>query len=291
MGVSGFDAPAGPISRRTQLGRAQYQLPDHASQGPSPWYIIHLHVAVTVSGSGGLALVSAATDGATAAQIDLQPTRSGVDWSAKSIAEPSQSGHSATGRAEIWFSNFLQYKGVVGGSNWLSAEAEAVGGARIDKVHVFGDTCIEATRRSPETLRAQAMIDRGEPQAGTNFRVRLHIKNVGSGAVGLVRLTLITPDRGIGVVGSRQLDTRNLRTEWSPVILCKALTPGTHLLHINVGTGLSEYVGGAAVQITVAHRGRAWSIWWLAGPAAGLGLVLAGFALHRFVRRPRLLVD
>ncbi len=286
MGVDGVTT--GQVAGDGEVGRAEFQLPTGAGQGPKRWYLVHLHARVTVGGSGGTAILTAAANGKTGAQIQFRPAGSGVDWSTVSASEPPRQERSSTRTVEFRFANFLPLDSVHGGTNRLTFGAELFDGATFDGIQLFGDTCLETTDRSPEMLRAETQLRPETVHVGDSFTLRVRVRNVGSGAIGRVTVTA-RPDAGLTPVGQTTLTVDNLTGEWSGDLRFTARADGEHKVRLDLGTAISRYVGGDEVAVRVLpsrHGGTNWPIF--AGVAIGAYVLFLVLRItHRRRRRPR----
>ncbi|MFI6599621.1 hypothetical protein ACIBHX_25495 [Nonomuraea sp. NPDC050536] len=268
--------------------RARFQLPSTAAQGPATWYLVRLHVAAVVSvRAGGGATVSAATNGRTAAMVEFTPTGQGVDWQTVSIAEQGRHGHAADGHADVLMSNYLQVKGVTGGLNTLTVDADVWGGARVERLRVLPDTCVEQTGTSPETLQAKAGLEPETPESGADFNVNVLVRNAGTRDVRNLRVIMTPSDDGLVPLRGHELTAAEIRGEWKGSLPFLAATPGRHSVRLDVVTPLSGRVGGTVIPIVVARPGRVGPAW----PLLALGvcvLALAGLIARRlYGRHPR----
>ncbi|HYN93756.1 MAG TPA: hypothetical protein VES42_07885, partial [Pilimelia sp.] len=275
LGVAGIDRSRPAAGT---LGRVTVTLPAGATQGPSTWYVIRLHARVSLAaGSTGTAVVSAATNDRTAAQIQFVPVAAGgMEWNAVSAAEPARRVRTATRSADVRFSNFLQKTGVRGGANTLTFGLETFDGGRVDRVQIFGDSCIGSTRRSPETLQVQAQINPPTVRTGADFTIRVRVRNAGSGAVGTVRLSVSPAEGGVVPLAGTERTTTDLVGEWVTDVRFRARSPGRHVVIVDVGTAISPYAGGSRISVPVtapaAGGGVPAAVWWAgaAAPVAGL---------------------
>ncbi|NUR57947.1 MAG: hypothetical protein HOV87_04490 [Catenulispora sp.] len=284
MGVPGFDVTR-EITKSSQIGSAEFSLPSDAAQGPKAWYVLHFHVAVIdTPGSAGTADVSASTNGATAAHVVLNPgVAGGVDWSTGGIAEPDQRGHSADGAVEVHMANYLQFSGVKAGRNTIEFQAEAFGSSKLGRVHVFPDTCLEKTDKSPDQVQLSTHVTAQHVTVGTNFSVQVKLHNQGSGAILGARVLMQVDGGGIAPASNSQVQVPELTTDWSGQLDFKALAAGNHTLQITVSTAARPNLGGTTLLIPVAKHTRLNVLPWIAAVIAVLFFAL-GYRLLRSAR-------
>lgn len=271
-----------PITGATRLGRVDFPLPATATQGPATWYLIQLHARVTLADEAtGTAIVSAATNGRTAAQIEFTPTAAGMEWSTVSAAEPARREQAARRTAEIRFANYLQRTGVRGGGNTLTFDAEVAPGGRITSVEIFGDTCLETTTVSPEGLDARAGVLTSPIRAGGGFAIRVEVHNTGTRVLQRVIVSVVPGDDGIRPVDGGSASTMNLTGVWTVDLPFRALTPGEHTVTVDVGTGISPHAGGTSFALQVVDAPRR-----AIGPgyAVLVGSMLVALIVAAFIR-------
>jgi hypothetical protein len=274
-----------PIASSLDLGGVTFTLPRDATQGPKLWYLLRLHVSVKLAAdaAAGSAIMSAATNGRTAAQIELKPSGAGLEWTTVSAAEPARRERETGRTADIRLTNFLQKQGVHGGPNTLTFHVEVHDGAVVAAVHVLEDTCLEATTRTPETLEVQTRHDPADIRAGDEFTVQARVRNTGTTPVGELRVTMVPDDDTIEPVGGTELVVRNLSGEWTGELRFRARSAGERNIRVNVGTAISPYVGGGTVAVRVAAP-RSTVPAWLVGTAVA-AVVLAFIATPLVTRR------
>jgi hypothetical protein len=265
-----------------------FTLPDGAAQGPSTWYLFHLHTAVDfAAGSAGTAVVSAATNGRTLAQVQLESSGTEVEWSTVSAAEPARAETVPGRSAEVTMTNFPQRTGIRGGQNRLTFTVEVADGAVVERVRFFGDTCLEPTGRSPEWLEISSRYAPASVSAGQEFIVFVRVRNAGTTPVGEVRVTARPPADGLQEVDGTSQVRRDLHDEWIAELRYRAGAPGRYTVRVDVGTAISPYVANNEVDIVVREAVPASPITrWPAGAAAVLAL-LAAIAGFRFLRADR----
>jgi hypothetical protein len=263
-----------------------FTLPAGAAQGPSTWYLFHLHIGVDfAAGSTGTAVVSAATNGRTVAQVQLTSSGTEVEWSTVSAAEPARVEKVPGRSAEVTMTNFPQQRGIRGGRNQLTFTVEVADGAVVERARFFGDTCIEPTTRSPESLEVSSRYAPTALHAGEEFTVFVRIRNAGTTPVGEVRVTARPPAEGLQAVGGTSQVRRDLRGEWIAELRYRARSPGRYTVRVDIGTAISPFVGDNKVAVNVreaASPGVSVAPW-LGG--AAVVLVLAVLIRPRFLRR------
>jgi hypothetical protein len=144
---------AGGVARGGTVALGAFELPPGSKQGPARWYTIRLRAALRLARGSGDCLLSAATDRATAAQIEIQThPRSAVVSSLGWI----QGRRRLVTRARVVqldFRNYLQVRGVRGGANPFTLTLELLHGRCLERVRLLPGSGIATTRARPDELR------------------------------------------------------------------------------------------------------------------------------------------
>lgn len=146
-------ARAGRVAGGGRVALGAFELPRGSAQGPARWYTIRLRAALRLTRSSGDCLLSAATDGATAAQIEVQTQRrsavvSSLGW--------IQGRHRRVTRARVValdFRNYLQVRGVRAGANPFTLTVETLRGRCFEGVRLLRGSGIATTPARPDELR------------------------------------------------------------------------------------------------------------------------------------------
>jgi hypothetical protein len=152
-------------------------LPERAAQGRGGWYVLRLHVEVAVERpTRSVAYLSAATNGFTAAQIEIQAVRR----AGRLVTSTSSLGLlrglvRQTIRQRVFrlrFANYLQRRGVRGGRNELTVRIDSPAASRALAVRVLPDTGIDRTATPPPSLSLRvSWPTRESPRVGKPFTV------------------------------------------------------------------------------------------------------------------------
>lgn len=134
--------------------RVRYALEASARQGGKLWYTIVLNASVRFpAGQSGKAILSAATDGATAAQIVLESDGRRVRTSMLGYVSGRRLEQSDGMLATVGFENYLQLQGVRPGDNLLEIAIESIRGAAPELVTILPGTGLRLTTIDPYELR------------------------------------------------------------------------------------------------------------------------------------------
>lgn len=189
-------------------GHVSFAFPPGAQQGPDNWYLLNFHFEVEIApDSDGVALVSAATNDRSAAQVQFE-THPGqpVKYSSLSLIAGRTESISDSRVVEVRFSNYLQQQGVAPGPAKFSVSLEQIGGAKISRVTLFSDTSFEATRSSPFALSlTPGKAISPTPTTGRPFYVTFTLRVQQGRPVDSVAITA-TASNGLEVVSPARQD-------------------------------------------------------------------------------------
>lgn len=266
-----------------------FDFPKDAAQGPRIWYVLHLHFEVELApDTDGVALVSAATNDRTVAQVEVE-------------AHPGQPlAYSATGlltgktrtvvdsrTADVRFSNYLQEKGVQPGSTQFSVSIESLGGARVQRLTVFDDSSIEATADSPFALSlTPASAVTPTPVAGKRFNVRYALGVQKGRHVGDVAVAASASD-GLQIVGPAMEDLGQLRDGYDGRFSFVAPKAGEYEIRLRAKSDINQPAATVRVRV-VDHVSSGVSPVLVGAIGAGLvAIALVDGPGRRLVRRKR----
>ena len=131
-----------------------YRLPEGASQGPTTWYLIHLHFVIEFSSNtrDGLAYVSAWNNGFASALIQFKVSRENGSIAIERYTTGAFGTEKETierTSIESRFSNYLGLVAVRPGKNTLTFRLETLGGVKVESVRILDDSAIEVTSKPP----------------------------------------------------------------------------------------------------------------------------------------------
>jgi hypothetical protein len=276
------------LTRTTVIRQFSITFPAGATEGPTDWFLIRFHVRVIrPSDSVGTALITAETDGMTDAQIEYNMTPAGVDWSTVSAAEPTQKVHTASRAIDTDMTNYLQTAGVRGGSNTAAFRVELDNGAELDDVRILGDTCIERTTLTPETLKVDTLTAPRTTARGGDVTLTVHVRNVGTRPI--TKLTVYTSADGTGLTATSptSVSTDNLTGAWTAEFRFHARSTGQHTVHVDVGTAISDEVGDDVVTVDVQPATGSLASYVILGLFGGALVLLAVSWVAAMRRRKR----
>jgi hypothetical protein len=152
--IPAHDLPrAGSVARGGTVTLGAFELPAGSAQGPVRWYAIRLRAVLGLARATGDCILSAATDGATAAQIEIQ-TRSGsatvssLGWIQGRRRLVTHAGH-----VRLDFRNYLQVHGVTGGANPFRLTLDVLRGRCLTSIRLLRGSGIATTAARPDELR------------------------------------------------------------------------------------------------------------------------------------------
>lgn len=190
-----------------------FALPPRASQGPQNWYVLRLHLRLTLAPDSGPGTidVSATTDQATCALISFRVgVARRVDWTGVGIVDGVTRGSSRTGTAELRYANYLQRSGVKAGRNDLDFQLAQHGKVHVAELRIFDDSGIEYTPLAPANVRLDAHVA-PTVRVGRTIVVRFVLRNVGERAARNIRVAASYPRARLTLVATHGARVSALR--------------------------------------------------------------------------------
>ena len=130
-----------------------FALPRGSAQGPARWYTIRLRAALRPARGDGECILSAATDGATAAQIDIRTHARSAVVSSLGWIQGRRRLVTRAGAVNLDFRNYLQVRGVRAGANPFTLTLDRLHGPCLAGIRLLKGSGIAATRARPDELR------------------------------------------------------------------------------------------------------------------------------------------
>lgn len=279
------------VERTIEQRSIPFVLPKQSRQGQL-WYLIRLHFTIVFSerSSSGFVFVSGLTNARAAAQVEFQVRRSArgarvIRWRTLDYIRGGRSRVTTNRRIEIWFENYLQYRGVHGGRNALTVQLERFKGVDIDSLTVHPDSGIEVSPIGPAQLRLAVEPDSQHVSKGDEFVVRYRLKNVGDRPA--LHVT-VASEHGNQVEdrGAREHSRAVLRDSLSGSFRFRAVEAGDFPVGIVVDSGTNHPAALVEVHVT-RSRSLAEVLARVAPSLAGLLLVIAGIRIIRPVLQRR----
>jgi hypothetical protein len=289
LGSGGLDIP---LAREPAGRSVGYALPPDAQQGPQRWYLIHLHFGVDFakSSGSGFAYVSGLTDRRAAAQVQFHLTSVGqgrkarIAWESLDLIHGQVKHVTSSRHVEVDFTNYLQLAGVQPGRNTLKFKLERLDGIKVRRLHVFADSGLVFTERSPPILAVRARVGPEEVHVGDGFNVEFDLRNAGDYAARHVSAGLRPSRSGVGLVGTPLVQFGRVPAGGTvhgqlPLL---ARREGKYGVTIDASGGANLAGARLHVEVLPAAAGGGWAAGrWVLG---GL-LVTAGFAALASTRR------
>ncbi len=141
------------ISEPTTRIVARYRLNPRTRHGRPLWYTIRLHAGFRFARRSGECILSAATNGMTAAQIIVKTDRRAAQVSSVGWIQGRRLLRLSAKTARIDFRNYLQTRGARPGRNTLTVTLDVLRGRCFDSLSVLPDSGIGATTVRPDELR------------------------------------------------------------------------------------------------------------------------------------------
>ena len=179
-------AQKGRATRLTAERTFAYSLPAGARQGPDRWYILDLHIVVTLrkdSGPGAV-FVDGATNGWDAVQMQLNVAKDArgltTSWNTYDLVDGARRGRESGASIVLDERNYLVDSGVQPGVNKLAIRIEQYQGARVAAARALPDSGIAVTTVGVPTTRLDVAGSRQAVATGDSFRLNFIL--TGSGA-------------------------------------------------------------------------------------------------------------
>lgn len=144
---------AGTVAHGGTVALGAFALPRGSAQGPSRWYTIRLRAVLHIARGSGECIVSAATDGATAAQVDVQTHPHSAVVSSLSWIQGRHRVLMRAGAVTLDFRNYLQVRGVRAGANPFTLTVDALRGPCLKRIELLRGSGIATTPARPDELR------------------------------------------------------------------------------------------------------------------------------------------
>ena len=178
------------ISEPTKRVVGRYRLSPRASL----WYTIRLHAGFRFAREPGECILSAATNGMTAAQIVVETDRRGAQVSSVGWIQGRRLSRFSTRTARIDFRNYLQTRGTRPGLNTLAVTLEILHGRCFDSLTVLPDSGIGATTVRPDELRLLVPQQPIVATAGRRTKLPFALRRRGGRPDGRLDVKLLQPE-------------------------------------------------------------------------------------------------
>lgn len=269
-------------------GHVSFAFPPGAEQGPDNWYLLNFHFEVEIGAdSDGIALVSAATNDRSAAQVQFEthPGQS-VKYSSLSLIAGRTESTSESRVVDVRFSNYLQQQGVAPGPAQFSVSLEQIGGARISRVTLFSDTSFEATRSSPFSLSlTPAKAINPTPTSGRPFYVTFTLRVQQGRPVDSVAITA-TASNGLEVVSPARQDIGSVGDIYQGRFQLIAKRAGEYEVGLHAQSSINRPAATVRVRVVEDHASRVTPLFVaFATVLAGVVLILLAGPLRARLRR------
>ena len=182
------------ISEPTTRVVGRYRLSRGTRQGVPLWYTIRLHAHFRFARRRGECILSAATNGLTAAQIIVKTDRRAAQVSSVGWIQGRRLSRLSAKTASIDFRNYLQTKGPRAGQNTLTVTLDLLRGRCFDSVSVLPDSGIGATTVRPDELRLLVPQQPIVATAGRRTKLPFALRRRGGRPDGGLDVRLSLPD-------------------------------------------------------------------------------------------------
>jgi hypothetical protein len=141
------------VARGGTVTLGAFELPRKSAQGPVRWYTIRLRAVLRLARGTGDCILSAATDGATAAQIEIETHPRSAVVSSLGWIQGRRRLVTRAGRVHLDFRNYLQVHGVREGANPFTLTLDVLHGRCLESIRLLSGSGIATTGARPDELR------------------------------------------------------------------------------------------------------------------------------------------
>lgn len=264
-----------------------FDFPKDAAQGPRVWYVLHLHFEVELApDSDGVALVSAATNERTAAQVEVEAhPGQPLEYSAVGLLNGKTRTVVDSRTAEVRFSNYLQQQGVRAGPSQFTVSVDSLAGARVQRLTVFDDSAIEATPNSPYALSlTPAAVVTPTPLTGKRFYVKYALAVQKGRHVGRVAVAASASD-GLQIVGPASEDIDQLPADrYDGRFAFLATKAGEYEIHLRAKSDINQPAATVRVRVVDHAPGASSAVLLVAVGVLLLAILLGRGPARRLIR-------
>lgn len=266
--------------------RLSFELPADAKQGPSEWYIFHLHYAIEFHPeSSGHGSFSVFTNDRAANQVTFDTIANQLPrYSTVGLVSGYLSTQADGYTIEDHYSNYLQLEGVQGGGNVLTVTMEFEPTVRLNALTIYADSFLERTTASPYTLAVHMPNRIGKLEPGRPFTIPYSVTAESGRVVRDVRVRSDVSD-GLRVVGPIVQRIGDISGERGGEFDYEASASGRYRVTLTAqGAGFNQ--PQQTVEFVVGESAWSPSLYTLLG-VGGLAIVLCWFAFRKRLRRRR----
>jgi hypothetical protein len=245
---------AGDVARGGTVTLGAFALPRGSAQGPVRWYTIRLRAALRLARGAGDCILSAATDGATAAQIEVQTHRRAAAVSSLGWIQGRRRLVTRSRRVDLDFRNYLQVHGVRAGANPFTLTLDVLGGRCLERIRLLRGSGIAATHARPDELRFLVPTQGLTATKGRELTIPYELSRRGGWPDRGATVTLSVP-RGWRIDGSGSQRFRRLGSGRRGSFRVTPSTTGTSLVGLRAMRVYNE--PNATIQVQV-EPSRSW---------------------------------
>jgi hypothetical protein len=173
---------------------ARFRLSPGTRQGVPLWYTIRLHTRFRFARRRGECILSAATNGLTAAQMIVKTDRRAAQVASVGWIQGRRLLRLSAQTARVDFRNYLQTKGPRSGRNTLTVTLDVLRGRCFDSLSVLPDSGLGATRVRPDELRLLVPQQPIVATAGRRTKLPFALRRRGGRPDGGLDVTVLLPE-------------------------------------------------------------------------------------------------
>jgi hypothetical protein len=256
---------AGGIDDGGTVTLGAFELPRGSAQGQDRWYTIRIRAVLLLARGTGECILSAATDGATAAQVDVQTSPRSAVVSSLSWIQGRRRVLTRSRAVKLDFRNYLQVHGVRAGANPFTLTLDALHGPCLERIRLLRGSGIATTRARPDELRFLVPNELLTATKGRELTIPYELSRRGGWPDRGATVTLAVP-KGWKIAGSGSQRFRRLDRGRRGAFRVTPSTTGTSFVGLRAMGLYNE--PNATIQVRV-EPARSWLL------ARGLPLLLS----------------
>ncbi len=163
------------------------------------WFLLDLDYRITFApdSADGFAWVSAATNNATAAQLEYELIRTDaltISESRVTLVDGQEERRLEGLTANVEYTNYARDQGLRDGDNSFNLRVEHTDGVKIQRIDFYGSTGVSTTMTTPYPLGIEVTSPNGNIYAGDEFLIDVTVENRTGVDLGDVELEVFPAD-------------------------------------------------------------------------------------------------
>jgi hypothetical protein len=276
-------ARAGGVADGGTVTLGAFELPAGSAQGPARWYTIRLRAVLELARESGDCILSAATDRATAAQIEIQTQRHAAVVSSLGWIQGRRRLVTRAGHVSLDFRNYLQVHGVRAGANPFTLTLDVLHGRCLRSIRLLRGSGIVTTSARPDELRFLVPTQMLTATKGHELTIPYVLSRRGGWPDRGATVTLSVP-RGWRIDGAGSQHFRRLDSGRRGSFRVTPSTTGTSFVGLHAMRVYNE--PNATIQVKV-EPAKSWLLGRGISIVLSAALIVSAAALTRASRRAK----